>query len=581
MANPTIVSGAITNNKYIIVTFSEGVYASSSHNTDVEIGDFDVTITGDSKVSAIVLAGITKPDGSALTSTGGDSIIRLELNFTGTPEGDGTIAISPKAYNSVYNVSGKAMSVSEDTGEIDLVDMLTWYVSKGGSDVNDGLSVGNSKLTFGSIESNLQPGYNKVHIGIGEYIETVTFDTVDTEVELYGDWDGAIFSSAAGEITHKTSGDLYYDRVTRVDRMTLWVYTSGEYFIRASYVEAITFNYCELKAYTGGSYLLSNTNAKVVTFNHCTQTAGKLTVGNVVITYAKLVFSYWDNITSGEPFVFLGGMPPFIVFDNSSILFDTGLLNTQSKNWTITDSIIKQYDSSSVIMQAGPSTLSGSYQSRKSILIKDTAILDNTGSVLDLHTTKYGNYCIYTLSVSNPAAGGNYNMWTMHSEMYTLPCLLDNINSSGVKEMLMAGMILTEDAVQHNSKDVLYFNSNIPSSYISSGIIQINGLSPSQEYTVKFDYKKAFNSVSSDVDIRFGILTGDQRIRQDLYLTPANAEDYIDIPASTHTYDTWYDDKTLTFTTSADESEGYFLAFYIEGDDKQFKITQPVVAAVA
>jgi len=70
-----------------------------------------------------------------------------------------------------------------------------------------------------------------------------------------------------------------------------------------------------------------------------------------------------------------------------------------------------------------------------------------------------------------------------------------------------------------------------------------------------------------------------------LFDAPANAIDYIDVVAADHTYDTWYDDKTLTFTTDTDadgtDEVEYFLAFYTNGPINQYKLTQPEVAAIA
>jgi len=581
----TIVSGVIETNNYITVTFSEGVYATAGGTGALYYNDIVVAIADDTGADTLYMAAasLKRPDGTTLLA--GDSVVRITLNFTSKmPEGDGNITVHPTGNATIFNLAGEGMLSSETTGPIDLIPSLNMYVSKDGNDTNNGLTPANSKLTLANLELSLQPGYNKVHIGIGEYISTVDWNVLYSQIELYGDYDGSVFSSAAGEIIQKTSNDLYIDSVTRADRMTFWVYTSGEYFFKGTRVRDQVLNYCVLKCYSNGCYFITNSAMRTITLNNCTQTTGRITVGNTVMTKTKIIFNNWDNITGNAPFVFQYNAPPYIIFDNSSILYDTDMIDACSYNWTIKNSTLKMYDSSAILINGSFYHAANDIRSRSSILIKDCDILDNTGADVNINTNKYINYPISIFDVD--ASSSNYNIWAMHSSCYKLPILLDNINSDGKKNLLIpCGLTLTEEASQHNSKDVLFFNSNTNTTYLAPGIIKLNGLLPSQEYTVKFDFKKSINSVAATEDMRFGILKGSQYIANDLFDAPANAIDYIDVVAADHTYDTWYDDKTLTFTTDTDadgtDEVEYFLAFYTNGPINQYKLTQPEVAAIA
>ena len=119
MGVPTIVSGSITDNDYMIITFSEGVYTNSAHNLPVAVSDFSITLGGSGTgASAVSISGIAKSDGSALSPTGGENSIRILLSWVGSPNGNETVTISPASASSIYNAGGEAMSDLESTAPI-------------------------------------------------------------------------------------------------------------------------------------------------------------------------------------------------------------------------------------------------------------------------------------------------------------------------------------------------------------------------------------------------------------------------------------------------------------------------------
>ena len=581
MSAPYIVSAVHDTNQYMLVTFSEPVYGSVAANTDIELSDFLEVISNDSKCTSVVMLSIKKADGSTINPAGGDTVYRFNWNFVTAPEGDGTIEVYVDS-NKVWNAAGEAMvsGTGNGSGDVPLNPLLTVYCSKDGDNTNDGLSPSTSKLTLTSTESILQPGYNVVHIGIGEYIDTTGWDTLDTQIEVYGDYDGSVFETSAGEVKHTTANDFYFDSMTRMDRMTIKLNSSGEYFLRLRRAEYSVFNTVVFEAYSGGSNFFSSTYCKRITLNDCSLITGKILVGTKSQNYTTLIFNNWDNITSGKPIVFQYSCPLYMRFNNSSVLVDSTVISAATPEWEFIDCTIKMFDAMTVLVSSQTQTQLHQKRSRRSVLFKDCDILDDTGADLNLNAGGYVNYQGSDSGVRYSSTS-SYTIAVQYYENTSLTVLFDNINSDGKKTIMYPiGITLNEEATQHNSKNVLYFYTIAPSQ-VTPMIIKLNGLSPSTEYTVTWDFIKAINSVDAIYDMRYGILTGNKRMWFDLMNAPENAEDYIDVVAADHTYDTWYDDKTLTFTTSAFAEELYFLAFYVVSGGHQFKITQPVVTVVA
>lgn len=107
------------SNKFVDVYFNEGVYAEAE--AALEAADLRITNLVTGGVTAISIASIKKPDhylsASATAVAGGDTIIRVFLTLTGTPDGTESFQVRP-VEGSVFNLAGVAMLSHRTTGVI-------------------------------------------------------------------------------------------------------------------------------------------------------------------------------------------------------------------------------------------------------------------------------------------------------------------------------------------------------------------------------------------------------------------------------------------------------------------------------
>jgi hypothetical protein len=445
------------------------------------------------------------------------------------------------------------------------------YVSKSGNDSNDGLSVSTPKQSLGGAKAILQTGTdgNKIWVGIGTYAETVVWNTSDTYVELWGDYDGSVFGSAAGECIHEQGGNFDMTRMVKYNHMVIKETGNSATVLITNSVLDLTFDYCTFRPPSGNACRLINNSAvsRNITFNYCTQDTNHLSIGQVIAT-PKIVFNNYDNSTAAK---YLGNLENFkmATFNNCSLIWSTGLNTMYAGNLYFNTCTVKL---SSTGFLAYSGTQIADPAGRGSVLFKDCTLLDSSASSLDLTTfvTSITPVCSITSSTS-------FNIYiSAGSDKHYNSYLFDNTNSDGKKILILAnGTILDGDSESYSSTDVLYYHSACTSRGYHG--IPIEGLAVSTEYGVTFYFKKAVNDTSSTYDVRMGILKGTQQAYADLYTTPANALTYADYAASAHTYDTWYS-KTLTFTTTSDVNDTYHLIMYMNGTVQNFKITKPAVA---
>ncbi|NPV93323.1 MAG: hypothetical protein HPY50_21395 [Firmicutes bacterium] len=119
--SPTI-TGAVMDaqNRYITVTFSEGVYGNAAHTIGIDKDDFTLTFAQNAGgVSGASINWVNKTTGGILP-TGGETQFDIWINLVdGPPSGAETITISPKA-NSIYSSAGVAVPDTESTGVVAL-----------------------------------------------------------------------------------------------------------------------------------------------------------------------------------------------------------------------------------------------------------------------------------------------------------------------------------------------------------------------------------------------------------------------------------------------------------------------------
>ena len=110
---------------YLDVSFSRGVWGDNTQTTPVQISDLQFTNTVFSGATAISIGSLEKITGGALT--GGETSIRITLNFTGIPDGAERFEIQPVDGVSIFDSSANSVSLSETTGTV--------YVLKQGTPV--------------------------------------------------------------------------------------------------------------------------------------------------------------------------------------------------------------------------------------------------------------------------------------------------------------------------------------------------------------------------------------------------------------------------------------------------------------
>ncbi|KPJ87378.1 MAG: hypothetical protein AMS17_08715, partial [Spirochaetes bacterium DG_61] len=114
--NDAVLAG---DNRYVDITFSEGVYSTSTGSGFIETTDFTVVFTQNGgTATGVTVSALTRVDSSPLT--GGETLVRVHLSMNGYPSGVETIEISPVDSSSIYDAAGNAVPVTETTGIITL-----------------------------------------------------------------------------------------------------------------------------------------------------------------------------------------------------------------------------------------------------------------------------------------------------------------------------------------------------------------------------------------------------------------------------------------------------------------------------
>ena len=95
------------------------MYNTSGGSGALEITDFTLTfVQNGGSATGSSISSVTKTNNMALV--GGESVIRVNLNITGQPNGVETIEITVVDGSSIYDAAGNAMVVTETTGVLNL-----------------------------------------------------------------------------------------------------------------------------------------------------------------------------------------------------------------------------------------------------------------------------------------------------------------------------------------------------------------------------------------------------------------------------------------------------------------------------
>ncbi|HEX2934481.1 MAG TPA: Ig-like domain-containing protein [Bacteroidales bacterium] len=130
-ANAPAITGTslASNNNYIDVTFSEGIYGASNGATPLSASKLSITFSPNGgKATNAVVSSVKKNDntaeGSASALSGGETTVRVFLSVSGTPSGVETIEIRPANGTSIFDKSGNAAVTAQTTGPKALNDKL-------------------------------------------------------------------------------------------------------------------------------------------------------------------------------------------------------------------------------------------------------------------------------------------------------------------------------------------------------------------------------------------------------------------------------------------------------------------------
>ena len=99
------------------ITLTAGAYNTNGGSGALEASDFSVTFASNGgPASAASISSVKKnnnaSEGSAGALTGGETVVRMFLNITGSPAGVETLLIKAANGSSIYNSSGTAMNAA-------------------------------------------------------------------------------------------------------------------------------------------------------------------------------------------------------------------------------------------------------------------------------------------------------------------------------------------------------------------------------------------------------------------------------------------------------------------------------------
>jgi hypothetical protein len=109
-------------NDYAIITLNRAGYGANDGTTPINSSDFKISNFVASGATALSISSVEKFGGGALT--GGETVIKVNLNITGTPDGSETFEIQPTDGSSIYDDEGSPMAASQTTGTLKLYDVL-------------------------------------------------------------------------------------------------------------------------------------------------------------------------------------------------------------------------------------------------------------------------------------------------------------------------------------------------------------------------------------------------------------------------------------------------------------------------
>ena len=110
-------ASVVANNNYVDITFTAGTYSTNGGSGALTASDFSLIFASNGgPASAATISSVKKnnhaSEGSAGSLTGGETVVRMFLNITGSAAGVETLLIKAANGSSIYNSSGTAMNAA-------------------------------------------------------------------------------------------------------------------------------------------------------------------------------------------------------------------------------------------------------------------------------------------------------------------------------------------------------------------------------------------------------------------------------------------------------------------------------------
>ena len=123
-----------SDNSYADITFSVPVYANNNGTGALELSDFVIEFNQSSgTATAASMTGIKKNDSTtesnATNLVGGESVVRIFINISGTPNGMEELSIKPKDANSIFDSAGNSADINANNISSKFQDRLSPTIS--------------------------------------------------------------------------------------------------------------------------------------------------------------------------------------------------------------------------------------------------------------------------------------------------------------------------------------------------------------------------------------------------------------------------------------------------------------------
>ena len=123
-----------SDNSYADITFSVPVYSNNNGTGALELSDFIIVFSqSNGTATAASMTSIKKDnssnEASATNLIGGESVVRIFISITGTPNGNEELSIKPRDANSIYDLAGNSADVDINTSSTKFQDRLAPIVS--------------------------------------------------------------------------------------------------------------------------------------------------------------------------------------------------------------------------------------------------------------------------------------------------------------------------------------------------------------------------------------------------------------------------------------------------------------------